>query len=176
MQTQRAFFVAPDNGVLSLVLQLASEAEFYEIIPSNYLLPSISRTFHGRDIFAPAAAHLASGILPDQIGRRIDEIVTFSPQRPQKQDDHLIGEIIYIDHFGNCISNISADLLPESPKRIITVNQLTLNLSYTYADVSIGSTLALIGSSGYLEIAVRDGNACDQLGLTLGAKVAVNWA
>ncbi|RMH70173.1 MAG: hypothetical protein D6675_10245 [Gemmatimonadetes bacterium] len=172
-QTGDAYFVAPDNGVLSLVLQSAPDALLYEITNPAYQLPHISNTFHGRDIFAPVGAHLASGVSPDIIGEPIDDLVTFLPHLPQYQGNQLIGEIIYIDHFGNCISNIQADQLDPDPCYRVIIDGQLLELYDTYAAVNSLQPLALIGSSGYLEIAVRDGNASKILSLSLGAKVAL---
>lgn len=171
--TELGTFVAPDNGVLSLILSSSAENVVYHITETAYFLSEVSYTFHGRDVFAPIMAHLSMGVSPAKMGIPIKDYVTFLPHVPQKQDHQIRGEVIYIDHFGNCITNISADFVAEDVSYWIRIGGLSIPLVKTYSDVPPQQLLALVGSSNYLEIAVRDGNACQQLNLVNGAEIAL---
>jgi S-adenosylmethionine hydrolase len=175
VETERALFVAPDNGVLDLVLNQTAARQAICLTEPRYRLPQVSTTFHGRDIFAPAAAHLACGTSPGEMGIPIplSDLVTLPSLEPERQPDgSWLGEIIHIDHFGNLVTNFR---LPDLPS-LGTVNlgecQIT-GLSRTFADVAPGEMVAYPGSSGHLEIAVREGNAAHQVGLGVGDPIQV---
>jgi S-adenosyl-L-methionine hydrolase (adenosine-forming) len=178
IETGRAFYVAPDNGVLSLALQRDPARQAVHLTDARYRLAQVSATFHGRDIFAPAAAHLACGTNPGEMGDPIplSELVTLPAMEPQPRRDGLLqGQILHIDRFGNLITNFR---IPD------TVSQITVmaagrrieKQSRTFADVEPGELLAYQGSSGYLEIAVREGNAARTLRLEIGDPVQVEGA
>ena len=147
-----------------------------------YHLPEVSNTFHGRDIFAPVAAHLSLGVQLDDIGPTVENLVQFPIPPLTISDDKLIGEIIKIDSFGNAITNISENRLPhlgsasagETSIYEITVGSAQLKrLNRTYAESEIGEPLAIIGSSQMLEIAVNGGSAEKVLGLKRGDTVTI---
>jgi S-adenosylmethionine hydrolase len=163
------FFVGPDNGLFWPVLETYGKGHVIHLKESRYFLDSISHTFHGRDVFAPAAAHLSKGVDPDKMGIAIEDPVTLSiPQPIEGADGVLKGQILRMDRFGNLITNIRLNDLKhfmgeETP--IIQVGPFVIHgLHKTYSDVSKGERLALLGSSGYLEISVNMGRAGDQMG------------
>lgn len=167
VETPRYLFVGPDNGVLSYVL--AEEASFkaVSLTQPRYWLPRVSRTFHGRDIFAPVAAHLSLGVPLAELGEAIDELVTWPVPHPEKQaDGSLRAHIIYIDRFGNLITDAKEEDLPSQQIAVEVAGHIIEGLSPSYAAGS--PILALIGSTGRLEIAVREGNAAQHLGLKVG--------
>lgn len=184
LTTPIATYVAPDNGVLTYVWRAAMErwgaetCAVYNLTEPRYWLPSVSNTFHGRDVFAPVAAHLVLGVPPSQFGERCEQIVEAVLEQPTRgRHGELVGRIIHIDHFGNCITNVTLRHLHEAGigERIVAhlIGQRIEGLYRTYADVAIGALVALIGSSDHLEIAVRNGNAAQTLGAGIGDIVRV---
>ncbi len=191
LRTPLADFVAPDNGVLSYVIQQSStklaedkvnlqrvelgpELEAIIITKPQFWRSPVSSTFHGRDIFAPVAARLSLGFSPIDFGEATDSVVMLPLPCPyQAPNGSLVGHILHIDNFGNLITNIKSDDLPQT-KGAISIevgNQLISGLSRTYAEGS--GLLALIGSSGYLEISLKEGNACAYLNTKVGDEVKV---
>ena len=141
---------------------------------SGYYLPEVSNTFHGRDIFAPVAAHLSLGVPLDDIGPPVQTLVQLPIQVPELSGNTLTGHIVKIDRFGNAITNISETAMArlegasteEMPIYDIRIGSVRLHrLNRAYADSGVGEALAIIGSYGLLEIAVNGGNAEKQLGL-----------
>jgi len=192
LRTPSADFVAPDNGVLSYVLQqwksvkgrlinnrqqveLEPEMEAVTITKPQFWRSPVSPTFQGRDIFAPVAARLSLGFPPIDFGEAITSLVMLPLPHPyQAPDGSLVGHILHIDSFGNLITNIKSDDLPPT-KRAITIevgNQLISGLSRTYAEGR--GLLALIGSSGYLEISLTGGSACALLNAEVGNEVRIS--
>jgi S-adenosylmethionine hydrolase len=168
--TERARYVGPDNGIFSHALAQA-DAQAWMLDQPRYWLPQISRTFHGRDIFAPVAAHLAAGVAPAQLGRRIHDPVCFAlPEPCRRPDGHICGEIVYVDHFGNLISNVPAGWVAQGgwTCRIAGRNA---PLAYTYAEVADAALVGLISSGGAVELAVRNGNASRTLNVGIGEKL-----
>jgi S-adenosylmethionine hydrolase len=175
VQTERTLYVAPDNGVLSLGLRQDPARLAIHLTEQAYRLSRISATFHGRDIFAPAAAHLACGTAPSQMGTPIppSDLRTLPTIEPQPQADGTwLGEILHIDRFGNLITNFQVRE-PQVPIALMVAEQRIEKLSRAFADVAAGELVAYVGSSGYLEIAVREGNAARSLGLSVGEPVQV---
>ena len=198
-QTDDGFFVCPNNGVLSYLLQhLESEeadtAEAVVIENPTYILPRVCNTFHGRDIFAPIAAHLSLGVSLADIGVPIRNLIRFPFPAILTTHDTLTGQIINVDSFGNLITNITekvlADFLLPSESDEGTVKELDKHsvssqfkikagrtslkkLNGTYAESEAGKPLAIIGSFGLLEIAINLGNAEAHLGLKSGDKIIV---
>ena len=163
------FFVGPDNGIFWPVIEDCEEAKVIHLTNRVYFRPRISHTFHGRDIFAPAAAHLSMGVDLEKMGPRIDAPQRLLYPKPKENDDTLYGEITRVDNFGNLITNIprrDLDLFLVSARPVIEVGDLVIEkLSPVYADVEQGEPLALINSSDWLEIAVHQGRASQYIGL-----------
>ena len=173
VRTSWGTFVAPDNGLLSLVLSRESVRQAVALENPAYRLPHVSHTFHGRDVFAPAAAHIARGVPLAEFGPTASDLVTFPASRPTRQDDALVGHVIYVDRFGNLVTDVTETDLPGSVVAVEAGGQRMAGLSAAYADVSPGQLLALIGSAGHLEIGVRGGHAACVLGLVVGDQVII---
>jgi S-adenosylmethionine hydrolase len=189
--TPQARFVAPDNGVLSYVVRdyldpppeqegrvrIPQSLAAYNLSNAEYWLHPVSPTFHGRDIFAPAAAHLSLGISPESLGEQVYDMGWFPAPQPTAAAGTIRGEVVYIDHFGNLVTNIPAQALAEGSTAHVKVKgRLIPGLSRTYHDPShlpAGGLVALIGSHGHLEIAVPDGSAARSLGAAVGEGVEV---
>ena len=182
-QTERAFFVCPDNGILTYLLQEVENEEeqsgnVVAVQNRDYFLPEVSNTFHGRDIFAPVAAHLSLGVPLAEIGPSVENLVRLQIPTVEISGDKLIGKIIKVDRFGNLITNISSGDLGAFLENVVSyeikAGNVRLNrLNRAYAESEVGEPLAIIGSSGLLEIAVNGGNAERHLGLKRGDAVAV---
>jgi S-adenosylmethionine hydrolase len=176
LRTPQAAFVAPDNGVLSYVVAGERVEQMVELTNSRYHLSPVSYTFHGRDIFAPAAAHLARGIPLAELGQPLTEIITFPIPRPQiRPDGTIVGQVIHVDRFGNLITSItSKDLVDHSPPggSVVKIKgQSIRGIVNTYAEVTPGKLLALIGSEGHLEISVSGSSASQTLAAKAGDEV-----
>lgn len=182
VQTSQAIFVAPDNGVLTPILQSSTSegapVTVIHLTRREYWLPQVSYTFHGRDIFAPVAAYLARGVPITSLGEPIDDPVMLDLPRPRRlPDGSLQGQVVYVDQFGNLVTNIPAEWLDRTTQWQIEVAGHTVErLSATYSDVPSGHLLALIGSAGALELAMREGSAARALGIGIGEPVSVRPA
>jgi S-adenosyl-L-methionine hydrolase (adenosine-forming) len=178
VQTERALYVAPDNGVLSLTLGQDSPRLAVHLNRSAYHLSPVSATFHGRDIFAPVAAHLAAGIALSRVGEPLaPSDLTFLPasQPVRSPDGSWLAEIVHIDHFGNLITNLPWAESKKHPTGLsIRVGGALVPIARTYADVEPGEMVAYVGSSGRIEIGVREGDAARKLGVNVGAPVEVS--
>jgi len=166
-------FVAPDNGLLSLVL--GDAAAIVELTNEAFRLPLVSRTFEGRDRFAPVAAWLARGTALTDFGPVVQSITRLSLPRPRVSSSEIHGEVVRVDRFGNLITNIDAQAIAAfavpSALNVTIGSGPALSLVMTYADVEEGTLCALVGGSGYLEVACRGGSASDRLALGRGAAV-----
>jgi S-adenosylmethionine hydrolase len=175
VQTGTATYIGPDNGLLSLVLVQDSPHLAIHLTDPRYRRLSVSHTFHGRDIFAPAAAHLAAGVDPRDMGDPVpaDSLLTLPIVGPVPQGDgSFLGEVLHVDRFGNLATSFRCPHLP--PRCTVEIAGVRIaRLSRTFSDEETGTLLAYIGSSDHLEIAVRDGNAAEQLGARLGTPVRV---
>jgi S-adenosyl-L-methionine hydrolase (adenosine-forming) len=164
-------FVGPDNGLFTMILD---GADLYEITNERFFLGEASATFNGRDIFSPVAAHLTLGVPPREFGPLLENPVQLAGMTPEVRDDRLRGEIVKFDRFGNAISNISLeDIRSFSGKGpcVVEIGDLSfhgLNRSY-YEDTQT----ALIGSSGYLEFGLFEGNMAREKGFVKGTQVTV---
>ena len=162
-------FVGPDNGLFWPIIRGHQGATIIHVTREKYSLPEISRTFHGRDIFAPVAAHLSCGVDPSEMGPVITDPIQLESPGPFLERDVIRGQVIRVDRFGNLITNIHRKELEgflgsEAP--VIRVgNQTIEGVLKTYNEAGPGEILALIGSSEYLEIAVNLGRVSDYLGL-----------
>jgi S-adenosylmethionine hydrolase len=175
VQTERALYVAPDNGVLGLVLNQEAAQRAIHLTDPRYRLERVSTTFHGRDIFAPAAAHLACGTTLDQMGEPVApaKLASLEILAPQPHPDgYWQGRVLHIDHFGNLITNFWLSDA-NSPGTITAKGHRIEELSRTFGDVAPGKLVAYTGSSGYLEIAIRDGHAARTLGMDIGDQVQI---
>lgn len=195
----RAILVGPDNGLFSDVLA-AHDGETGESLPEAppegpvpdglgpvpagctaitlenraFWRDEVSTTFHGRDIFAPVAAHLAAGVPLSDLGPRLDRVVRLAGIRPARSGQRWIGRVRHIDRFGNAISSIPATVLAAGRRcRIRVAGQTIEGLHRTYGEGVPGRPMVLTGSSGQLEVAIPGGSAAEQLGIELGAAVVV---
>lgn len=173
---EEQFFVGPDNGLLIPAASCLGEMEVYEITNSEFMLKSgISATFHGRDIFAPAGAHLSKGTPIKAVGPEISDFVNLDFENFGIDGPFLVGEVIFADNFGNIITNIPEEVVLKFSTfgSQIEVNGRRISFVQTYGFVKPEEPLALIGSHGFLEIAVNKGNASRQFGLKNGDEVAI---
>lgn len=212
LETPSATFVAPDNGLLSEVIRqhlpgarrpppssdgspglvaLPDSLKAYELTEGRYRLEPVSNTFHGRDVFAPAAAHISMGVAPTDMGPRIGDLVYRPLPEPTRSDNVLTGEVIYVDRYGNLITNISHAHLRVTDEnaaraRVEIAARQIQGLSRTFHDRTFherqaGASrssddlplVALFGSSGFLEVAVPDGNAAASLAADAGTPVSI---
>ena len=173
LRAAQACFVAPDNGVLSYVLAREGMREAVSLTNAKYHRQTVSHTFHGRDIFAPVAAHLARGVPLTELGEPLNEIVTFSLPQPQVlPDGGAVGHVLHIDRFGNLILDIKeGDCILDGEIVLEVAGRRIQNLGRTFTDGPAGELVAYIGSSGHLEIALREGNAAQSLGMKRGDKI-----
>jgi len=181
VETKRCFYVGPDNGLLMLSAQREGIRHVYNISNPHYMLPTISRTFHGRDIFAPAAAHLSRGRVPSKFGPEIHDYLIPRFAKPRMGKGGLLGEVLYIDDFGNVVSNISTkDLekvgMKEGCLLYVKFRKKVSKLKFcpAYGKVPVKAPLALIGSSDFLEISVNQGNASETFKVKIGDPICVS--
>jgi len=181
VETKHAFYTGPDNGLLMLAAQREGIKHAYAITNPKLMLPRVSFTFHGRDVFAPAAAHLANGTPPSDFGPEINNYAVPRFASPLQKAGKLIGEILHIDDFGNTITNLTSKDLQKmgvKPKKLLSikVKHRLWNLRFcaAYGDVAPKTVLALIGSHDFLEIAMNQGNASKKFKTRVGDAVAVS--
>lgn len=194
VRTTSATFVAPDNGVLSWALLGQQIDAAVEVTDRRYWLERVSNTFHGRDILAPVAAHLARGLDLRLLGPPVNEWITLAvPRMTFEPDGSVLGEVIHVDRFGNLITGFEIDAegriinAPSEGPMVLTPGAFVIEalgrpidrLSSSYAASSKGrepgELLAMVGSAGFLELAVRDGNAAAVLGARVGSPVRIRW-
>jgi len=170
-------YVCPDNGLLSKLAAKVPPTRIATVANAEHWRPTVSATFHGRDIMAPVAAMLSLGLDPKLLGPPQPELVPLDWPRPKISERQIIGEVIWIDDFGNLITNITADMLaPFAGRSDITIeirNQTIHGLSRAYADHRARSLLALIGSTGHLEIASAGSSAAKFLAATPDTPITV---
>jgi len=168
------YFIAPDNGVLSMILA-REKARVRHVTSERYFLKPVSRTFHGRDVFSPVAAHLAAGVPAAKFGPRIDDALRLAFDEPARQGKNCwSGVILKVDRFGNLITNLTAEVSRQASTRpfALKIGTVTITrLALTFADGDAGELFAVAGSSGHLEIAVNQGSAAELLGCGAGAPV-----
>ncbi len=172
-------FIGPDNGVFTMIYD-AGPHKVREITNAKMMLKTVSRTFHGRDVFAPAAAHLASGVAAGRFGKRVDDFVRSETVRPallkkRRQDQkRWLVSVLKVDHFGNLITNFHMREFGELRMRafeILVGTQIIRRLALTYAESGIGELVAIEGSSGFLELSANQESAAGKLGCGVGAAV-----
>ncbi len=181
VQTDHAFYVGPDNGLLMLAAQRDGIRRVHALTNRKFMLPNVAMTFHGRDVFAPAAAHLANGTAIADFGPAISDYEVPKFTTPTYEADEVVGEVLHIDDFGNVITNIALDDLKKievKPTVLISVKlkneDWKVGFCTTYGDVSERTALALIGSHDFLEIAVNQGNASKKFKAQVGDTLAVS--
>ncbi len=168
IETKNYYFVGPDNGVLYTAACDDGIKQAYEISDKSWMLKDVSHTFHGRDIFSPTAAYLSRGRDPSKYNEKLDTVVKMQFPTASVQSKKIQGEVITSDRFGNLVTNIRArhiDRLEKQAKGRLLVrigNDVIEGLSTSYAQVKVGQLLAIIGSSGLLEISVNQGKASDR--------------
>jgi S-adenosylmethionine hydrolase len=173
IETETSVFVGPDNGVFSFALRGQKLRSVHRLENPRFQLAEVSRTFHGRDVFAPAAAHLSRGVPPTQFGPRLHELVQLEWPELVKTKSGLRGEVVYIDRFGNCLTNLPASRVLASGTTRIKAGARFVPIRASYSAVKPGKPVAVIGSSGLLEIAVNGGSAAKKLGIKSGARVVL---
>lgn len=174
--TARACLVGPDNGLLAPAAAALGPYTVRRLTCEELFRRPVSQTFHGRDIFAPIAAHLAAGMPPQRLGPQVPALQPLALPEPRVESNAVHGEVIYVDHFGNLITNIGAAALRAFRPQNLSVRiaeTMISPLASSYAAVPAGMALALIGSWGTLEVAVRDGRAADALHAGVAARVTV---
>ncbi|HEX5230039.1 MAG TPA: SAM-dependent chlorinase/fluorinase [Bryobacteraceae bacterium] len=169
------YFIAPDNGVLSMVFAREATARVRHITSEKYFLHPVSRTFHGRDVFSPVAAHLAAGIKPAQFGKRVDDYIHASFDQPTPSGkNRWTGVILKSDHFGNLATNFHIDRFPGIRTHAFalkTGQQTIARLALTFTECAPGELFAVVGSSGYVELAASEASAAQMLGCGAGSPV-----
>jgi S-adenosyl-L-methionine hydrolase (adenosine-forming) len=173
------FFVGPDNGLLEWALCDPS-AEAHALTEERWFRRPVSRTFHGRDVFAPVAAHLSLGVPIAEFGPRVADPVRLATAHPRHEGGTLHGHVVFIDRFGNALTNLTEGALraafgavPDHGLVLSVPGRAVTGLARSYGDAPVGAIVAILGSSGRLEVAQVGGHAAERLGLGLGDPVSV---
>lgn len=171
------YFVAPDNGVLSMVYEREPKVAVRHITSEHYFLNPVSNTFHGRDVFAPVAGWLSKNWQTPSFGDEITDYVRFTLPKPKVAGSTIRGVVLKVDNFGNLITNLTPEDVPQvvtgANFKITAGSREIDKLSQSYAQGAPGEVLAVIGSSGFLEICVNKGNAARALSMHRGAEVTI---
>jgi hypothetical protein len=176
VETPAGFLVGPDNGLLSLAAPPGETRRIVQLADERFFLSPRSATFHGRDVFAPVAAALASGTPATALGPAVPDMERLAFPATVRRGPHLRGEVIYVDRFGNLITNVEEAALESFPRAgvSITLGDVRLRgVSACYSAVPVGEPVAVINSWGLLEVAVREGSAAVQFGMRVGAPVVL---
>ena len=185
LKSRRYFWVGPDNGVLSWAAEQDGNVEAYQISDPKWTLPKKSSTFHGRDIFAPAAAGLSAGWPIEEVGPRIENYIRLDWPKTDVSGNEIQGSALYVDRFGNVITNIDSKTAIEwisegptakAPFDLKLASGITLSIPFGphYASVQPGEPIALIGSGGFLEFAIRDRSFSSAHGVQESAKFIIS--
>jgi len=176
-RTETAYFICPDNGILTHILHGEEQVRTITVENSAYFLPQVSNTFHGRDIFAPVAAHLSRGVPIGKMGSPVAHPIQLPVPKPQLTDKTVIGQVIWIDSFGNLVTNISHEILESLEGRdsvAIRAGSVEIDcLNRSYTESAVGEALAIVGSFNRLEISINQGNAAQALGLKRGDTITI---
>jgi hypothetical protein len=172
-------FVGPDNGILEWALRDPA-ARAHVLTGARWFRQSVSRTFHARDVFAPVAAHLACGVAPERMGPAVTDAVRLPHASPEVRDGGIEGCVMFVDRFGNALTNVDATDLasafpaaPESALEVLVLDHSILGLARAYGEHALGTVVAVVGSSGRLEIAQVGGDCATRLGIGEGDRVLV---
>ena len=180
VSSDRHHFVAPDNGVLSLIYQREQRLSARHVTGEHYFLQPVSNTFHARDVFSPVAAYLAKGVDPEKFGEAVTDFVRFSAPKPKAANENTLrGVVLKVDRFGNLISNITPQDAPmlfgENPGafKIVVGQREIREIKEAYALGAPGEVFGIMGSMGYLEVAANRGSAAQLLGVGKGTDVNI---
>ena len=176
VKTTRYTFVGPDNGVLSWAVAREKILAIHLLENPKFFLRTVSKTFHGRDVFSPVAAHLSLGIPVQQLGPRCKELISIPWPGASSAKNEICGEILYVDRFGNAITNIEHwrfEALHNHASCKVVSGRFRSIFGTHYQAVPPGRPVAVLGSTGFLELAVNAGNAAGEFGLREGNKVTV---
>ncbi len=166
-------FVAPDNGLLTMALGDSCNTKIREITASRYFRAPVSNTFHGRDIFAPVAAHLANGLALSRVGKKLSDPVIGDFAKPtQLPDGRWRGTVLSVDSFGNIITNFN---WPRRPFSLKLASRTLTNYSATYASAPADQPFVIEGSSGYIEVSINKSSAAATLNVVPGAMIVLKW-
>jgi S-adenosylmethionine hydrolase len=173
VEAARQYFVAPDNGVLSMIYS-SEKHKVRAVTADKFFLKPVSQTFHGRDLFAPVAAHLARGMPPARFGKLISDYLKSTFEQPTRTGKRVwSGNILKIDRFGNLITNFHIKEFPDIEKRsfeMVIGPQSVYQLARNYAECNFGELFLIVGSSGFLEVATNQSSAAKLIGCAVGAQ------
>ncbi|MBP1698907.1 MAG: uncharacterized protein H6Q41_4095 [Deltaproteobacteria bacterium] len=176
--TQNYFFMGPDNGLFTMISRKERVDQIIALDKKKYHHPEVSTTFHGRDIFAPVAAHLSMGVKPNVLGHKIDSLFCLGFEGPFVKEGKLLGEIVHIDTFGNLVSNIDEGghirFIQGRPFVIRVGGEIIRGLKKGYWEGKKDEPIALFGSGGFLEISVKEGNAQKMLKMKRGDPIWIS--
>ena len=173
-ESNDCIFVGPDNGIFSFVLNEASIITSIE--NEKYFNHPVSSTFHGRDIFAPIAAHLSRGVKPSEFGCQITDPVVLPPIGPERADQNtVLGRVLHIDRFGNIVTNITSEIWAGTVQLILNGRSVTERREF-YAGAGPGQPFALVGSAGFVEISINGGSAAELFGARVRSQVTARLA
>jgi S-adenosylmethionine hydrolase len=179
VETQTWLFVGPDNGLFTPVYSAEDVGRIVEIRNPEAMLPEVSSTFHGRDVFAPTAAHLCAGLPLESVGPPVDDPVRLDLWEEGREPGRMTGRIVHVDRFGNGITALTRDRIEGATGgrtfRVSVGGQTFGRVSQTYGDAAQGEPLVLFGSRGTLELSVNGGNAAELMGFGRGDEVVVAW-
>ncbi|MBE0461290.1 MAG: SAM-dependent chlorinase/fluorinase [Candidatus Aminicenantes bacterium] len=183
VETQDYFFIAPDNGILTRVLEVEPVKKIMEITNPKFFLPQPSSTFEGRDKMAPAAAWLSKGVSAEEFGNEVNDFIKITVHKPRKIKNKIEGQILYIDRFGNGITNIPINMLRHFKRscqsKVLSLQVRNIKISSfkkNYACVNKGESIFLEGSLGLIEVSAMEGSAAKKLGFKTGDKVIIQTA
>ncbi len=173
VETDDYYFVAPNNGLLSFVFDEKTGFRVFELTGEEFFAEKVSRTFHGRDIFAPVAAHLSKGVPSNKFGAETKDFIHFRMAKPREISEQKIeAEIIHIDHFGNLITNLEQTNLPEKFTLEIGAKKIS-KLQNFFAEAETGEVFMILGSAGFLEIVAYQASAANLLNAKIGQKFLI---
>ena len=172
VETRHGTLIVPDNGCWTWIEDVAV-LRARRLIEPKYWRDSVSATFHGRDVFAPVAAHRSLGVAPEQFGPVATHWVTLPRSLPEVSENEIRGEVLFVDHFGNLITNVPGEHLSTRDWRICIDKTEITTTKRAYGEASVGELIALVSSSGYVEVAVVNGNASQRLNVREGARVTL---
>lgn len=180
IETKRSFFVGPDNGLLSLAAAKNGIRGVYKIASTCYVRKPVSKTFHGRDVFAPIAACLVKGEKPQNLGSKTTKYVVLEFAETSRRGDRFFGEILHVDDFGNVVTSFTAGDIEKTGLKegetftvVLGVKEYFMRLCSSYAEVRPNQPLAIVGSHGFLEISVNQGSAAKMFMIKPGDSVQI---